>query len=612
MRTINLISRTVALIVVFTIGFTTLGAFMFGGGYLAYTKISIDVLQELGVPINLEDQIDPDAAQVDITALTVQNMVNEIILISGLRDVVSIQYLTDRYGLKATSKLPAFVAQKYKDMPLVQLFTEETKREFLDTTLVGDLYSYEKTENPEYDAELGEGNPYLWKDDKGQELIGLSAIMASYSLSEIMSISQDPSVMTKDLAIAEVLELEKVSDLPVFIVDGESYVEADVSLLSKPIDVWIGSDGTAANGMIGSIAPFKITEVESGIDALTIGDITSLVSYSGEWYMWSYDQANNRILLEKRNDITTELADVTIASVSSGGLSDEIMDVELNAVLGYTQGDDGKWYKDGEPVSGLMSAIAPYTVGELDTKVGEVKIGEISGYTYDESQGIWLDKDSNPATGILAAMADLTVDQVSDESQLSSKIQAVNVADIMGYQKDSDGNWCTKDSAGALTPVTGIMKVIADSPIKDASSTVDTAMMADILGYTYTEDADGNKTYYDSDGNEVHVLMQKIAGTQFKDIDTITDDLTVSDLIPEDKRSQGYISLVPADTTLDALPEKVDEVFKTKSIRQFIEADVVQFASEEEKQQVLQKFGVGTPYENITIPELLVIFATTP
>ena len=107
MRTINLISRTVALIVVFTIGFTTLGAFMFGGGYLAYTKISIDVLQELGVPINLEDQIDPDAAQVDITALTVQNMVNEIILISGLRDVVSIQYLTDRYGLKATSKLPS-------------------------------------------------------------------------------------------------------------------------------------------------------------------------------------------------------------------------------------------------------------------------------------------------------------------------------------------------------------------------------------------------------------------------------------------------------------------------------------------------------------------------
>ena len=622
--TINLISRTVALLVVFTIGFATLAGFMVGGGYLAFTKISIDALQELGFDINTDKHFDKDAAQVDITALTIKDMVSEIVLLSQLSDVVSIQYLTDRYGVKATSKLPSFITQKYKDMPIKVLFTEETKQEFLNTTMVGDMYSYEKTDNPEYDAELDEGNPYIWKDGSGAELIGLSALMASYTLSEILSISKDPSVLTGDLAIAEILDLRRVDGLPIYIVDGEELIEVDPADLSKPIDVWVDPDGALANGVIGSIAELKITEVESGMDSLTIGDITSLVSYSEQWYMWSYDAENSRILLEEKNDISAELADVTIADVSNGGLSDAVMDVSLSSVLGYTQDEDGKWYKDGEKVSGLMASMAPYKVGEIDSKIGTVKIGEISDYTYDEENGVWLDENSNEATGILAALADLTVDQVSDEEQLSAKIQTVNIADIMGYKKDENGNWCTVDEEGNMTAVTGIMKVIADSPINQASETIDGAYMADILSYTAKLDEDGNIVYdsngnivyLDSEGNEVHVLMQKIARTKFADIDTITEDLTVADLIPENQRDHGYISLIPSDTTLDALPAKVDETFQKKSIYSFIEAGVVTFEDDEDgakRQQVLEAFDPNneeSPYKGMTIPELLLTITT--
>ena len=618
--TINLISRTIALIVVFTIGFTTLAGFMIGGGYLAYTKISIDVLQELGIAINTDDHFDADLAEVDITALTIEDWINEFKSLSQLKDTISIQFLADRYGIKVISNLPAFVAQKYRDMPLTQLFSEETKQEFLDTTLVGDIYGYEKTDNPEYDAELDSGNPYIWKDGDGQELIGLAALMSSYTLGEILSISQDPSVLTDDLAIAEVLDLKSIGDLPVFIAKEDTLTEVDPSLLSKPIEVWIDSEGNAANGMIGSIAEFKITEVETGIDTLTIADITSLVSYSDQWYMWSYDSENNRILLEERKDITTELADVTVATISEGNLSDEIMDIELNAVLGYTRDSEGNWCKDGEPVSGLMSSIAEYKVGELDTKVGEVQIGEISGYTYDEETGNWLDENLNPATGVLAAISDLTVDQVSDESMLSSKIQSVNISDIMGYKKNDSGEWCTEDSEGNLTKVTGIMSVIADSSISNATEAVDDADMYKILGYTQKTDehgepvldSSGNPIFLDENGEEVHVLMQKIARTKFADIDTLTDDMTIADLIPADKREEGYISLLPANTTLDALPGAVDEVFRTNSIYTFIEKGVVEFESEEDRQKVMDKFGPGSDYNDVTISDLLLIFANTP
>ncbi len=601
--TVNLISRTIALIVVFAIGFATLAGFMVGGGYLAFTKISIDVLQELGFEIKVDDQFDLDAAEVDLTALTLQQMVDEFVMLSELSDTVSIQYLTDRYGLTATSKLPSFVSQKYKDMPIKQLFTEETKDEFLNTTLVGDIYGYTKTVNLDYDAELDEGNPYVWTDKSGVELVGLSALMASYTIGEILSISSDPSVLTNDLAIAEILELKCMSGLPVYIKG--TNVAIDSSELSKPIKVWIDSDGNVVNGVIASIAPYKIGEVETAMDSMTIGDITSHVLYRDQWYLWTYD-IEGCIILEPKDDVTTELADVTIASVSNGGLSDEVKDVKLSSVLGYTQGEDGKWYNDKpEQITGIMAAIAPYKVGELDTKVGKITMGEISGYTYDEESGLWLDDDLNEATGILGALADLTVDEMSEESKLSAKVQTISVADIMGYTWSvEDGKWYTSGNEA----VTGIMGVIADSPINQASDKIDNSKMADIFGFTTKTspdgypvlDSNGNVVYFDEEGNDVHVLMQKIARTDFKDVDTLAEDIRLSDLFSEDDLSTGYLSFLKASNpTLDELPAAVDSVLQETSIGELAAAGVFGFS--EDEIEMVQNSDLA----NMNVPEFI-------
>ncbi len=609
--TINLISRTIALIVVFTIGFATLAGFMVGGGYLALTKISIDALQELGLDINTDRFFDDEKAEVDISSLTLKDMLSEALRLSRLSDVLSIQYLIDRYGIKLEDKIPAFITQNYREMPIKELLSEETQEEFFNTTLLGDIYSYERVDNPDYNDELDEGNPYIWTDSNGVQLVGLAALMASYTIGEVLSISQDPAILTDGLAIAEILELTCISGLPIYIVGSSEPI--DSAQLSAPINVWVDSNGNTANGILGAIAKFKIDEVESGMNTLTIGDLTSLVSYQDKWYMWSHDAENNCILLEEKNDVTSELAHVTIAEVSSGGLSDAVSDIKLSSVLGYTQGNDGKWYKDGVEVTGIMASVAPYKVNELDGKVGTIKIGEVAGYTYDDESGAWLD-NGVPATGMLATLADLTVDEMSNEEKLSEKIQTVKVADIMGYKKNTDDVWCTEDSDGVLTPVTGIMGVIANSPINEAQAAVDGALMADILGFSPKLDSDGNPVlnsngniiYVDKDNNEPHILMQKIARTPFDEIATITDDLTVADIVSEEQRT-GYMKLVPEDTTLDELPTAVNSVIQSKSLTDLIDAGVFEDFTEEQKEHIK-----ASPFAEYSIPDVILLMTGAP
>ena len=292
----------------------------------------------------------------------------------------------------------------------------------------------------------------------------------------------------------------------------------------------------------------------------------------------------------------------------------------VSSVFGYTQGDDGKWYdSSNREIDGMMSVIAGFKFGELDEKIGTVEMGKVAGYTYDEESGEWR-KDGVPATGILAALSDLTVDEMSDESKLSNKIQSISIADVMGYQKNSDGAWCTENADGDLVPVTGIMEVLADSSLSDAESSVENAEMYKILGYKEKLDEDGNPVkdtngntlYVDKNGDDVHVLMQKIARTQFSELDTITDTLTIADLIPKEDRSEGYISLIDDTKTLDELPAEIDSKFQSVSISKFIEAGVIEFATDEERDRVLAAFTDGGAFAGYTIPQLLLELSNTP
>ena len=119
MRTLRrLIFMAIALILAFVMGFfASIGAII-GVGYLAFTKVSVDKLEELGVVDIDTSGIFDSTAEVSLTALTVQGLIQEISTLAGMGDTVTINYLIDRYGLvldeDAIAHIPEDLRKKYK------------------------------------------------------------------------------------------------------------------------------------------------------------------------------------------------------------------------------------------------------------------------------------------------------------------------------------------------------------------------------------------------------------------------------------------------------------------------------------------------------------------
>ncbi len=565
--TISALSKFIALLVAFILGFVSFAGALVGVGYLVYTKVSIDQLEEMGViDIDTSDILSDDA-EVSLTALTLQNLVSEIQHLASMKDEVSITLLTNRYGLKLNEDMESYLSQEYRDMPLVQLFSSETVDKIMDETTVGELLGYEKIKNTEYDPENPDSPPeYIWRDN-GVELAGLTAKLASYTIKDAVHIS--PDALMEDMVIADVLNLSKKENLTVYIVDNG--VRTEITDID-PIVVWCDENGAPSDGIINALAGFGINDIKTELDTLRIADITGLVAYQNNWYRWKYIESELCIELTLESDITTELAHVTIAQVSNGELQGEIEEVEISAFLGYTK-DGDKWLDEtGTPVSGIMASIADYKVGELDTEIGNIQVGELANYTYDEGTSSWVeiadDGTKTPATGILAALADLTVDQMTDEEQLSTKIQTVTVADAMGYYVDADGK--VYKSSENREEITGFMAVIANEEIGNIETSINDSYMGDMLGYTLGQNADGNDWWMDSNGDPVHVMMNSIANTKFENVDSLSNDLTIADVIPAENLDSGFLQLMDPATRLDEIGESVNDTFNNATLSELM------------------------------------------
>lgn len=572
--TVNMVSRVVALVLAFVMGFLIMACFVVGGGYLAFTKVSVGMLESIGIiPIELNDHFEEDA-EVPVEKLTIAGLVNELVFLLKDKSKFTINTMTERYGLKFAEKIPDYVTDEFRNMPITELMQKSTLKRFAAETLIGDIYNYEKVENPDYDPDAGNGFQYTWYDGD-RRIEGFNELICSITVEELLF--GDPTDFISDFIIADALSLKKVEGLKYYLLVGEERVL--IENMENPISVWKDSHGVPASGIINALAEYKVSELSTDLDTLTVGEITSLVRYNEKWYGWRYEAENNCVVLEERDGLTIDFADIQIKDISNGNLSDKTKEIKLSTVLGYTMGDDGNWYDgNGQQVTGVMAAIADSTVGGLDTHIGEMYIGDVAGYTKAGDE--WLDTSgdkSEPATGILAAIADLTVDDVTDEEKLSEAIQNVSVADIMGYDKGADGNWYH-----GTEKVTGFMAVIAGTPIREVSNEIDTTPMGDFIGYDYYLDPNDGETriYIDDNGEDVHVLMQKIASAKLPELDTIVDTLTVEDLIPEEDRAQGFIKLVAPETTLEEIPFEVNRIFDETPVYKYVDAGIIEVDAE--------------------------------
>lgn len=573
--TLSLLSKLIALLVAFVLGFVSFGVALVGAGYLIFTKVSLDQLEELGVVDVDTSEILDDNAEVPVTSLTLAGLFGEMQTLMAMKDEVSITLLSTRYGLLIEDDLDPYLSKEYRDMPFTQLFSKETVDKIMNETVVGDVLGYEKVNNPDYNPEDPDAAAeYIWLNN-GTKLTGITAMLAGYTIKEVTEIS--PDSLIDNLVIADILGLTKQENLTVYIVtDG---VRAEVTDMT-PIDMWCDEAGAPADGIINALAGFGLDDIQYNLDTLRIADITGLVEYNGNWYRWQYLPGESAIELTLESDITTELAHVTIAQVSSGELQGEIENVEISAFLGYTK-DGDTWMQNGVPVEGIMATIADYKVGELDSEIGNIQVGELAGYVYNSDSGEWEVKGENgemsPATGILAALADLTVDEMTNESELSGKVQSVTVADAMGFYIDTDGKvYTSKDKS---EQVTGFMAVIAGEEIGSIEDSINTSKMGDMLGYTYNE---GDDWWYDADGNPVPVMMNSIAAKTFDNVDTLASDLALSDVIPAENLETGFLQLLDPDTKIDSIGEEVNDTFSDATMTELMDAGIISISCAED------------------------------
>ena len=428
---------------------------------------------------------------------------------------------------------------------------------------------------------------YGWKDANGNAVKGLSAKFADICLVDFMTGEVSVDTLMNDLIIADVLGYEKGKKLPVFMHDNL----ANQLILEEDIVVWY-SNGAPADKMMNAFAGKSLTWIGSSLSTLKLADILGYHMYDGAWYIWNVQSVNDGsdaivlspatgmmaqiadttiggigdiestlkdiqigILLgynsieDENGDhaywstgtdengqpiaatgITASMADLTVNELADGSsIQSTINDITLADVMGYTRGEDGKWYKGGEVVSGPMAALADSKVGTLATDINHIHIGELLGHTpvyTTDSEGneiidYWVDGNGDKVEGLMAAFVGLSVDDMKNNGKVMDAIQHIRVADVMGLEF-RDGTWYNSDG----TKATGIMAAIADVNIGELSTEMQNITIGEMLGL-YEE----NGVWYNSDGTKSSGVVASLADTSVGNLNSELNNIKVGEIL---------------------------------------------------------------------------------
>ncbi|MBR4999276.1 MAG: hypothetical protein IKY10_05285, partial [Clostridia bacterium] len=169
-------------------------------------------------------------------------------------------------------------------------------------------------------------------------------------------------------------------------------------------------------------------------------------------------------------------------------------------------------------------------------------------------------------------------------NEMEEEINNLYVADFMGYTID-DSNPSNVIVKNGNDEVKGIMAIVAKEKVGDLSTmkeTIDNTAIEDILNLNIKYDNTA-KSYYDDkdndglmdDGEKVANIMNTIAGTKVKELSSVINTLKVSQIFSEEERSEGVLSLITTDPTIDGIPAAIEEVIKNSTVDDLIAKKVI-------------------------------------
>lgn len=536
--------KFLSLLLAFVLGFLACAGGLVLGGVFIYNRVSYETLQDWGLPLPATDAYLDSHADVRLTALTLAQLVEEIGKVMEYSDELTLDLLVKRYGVKLTDDTRAYLPPAMMEISLRMLASQEGFDYITNNTTMAYVFGLlpeDILSEPAKDALINKTLAdlmafdfgYIFSDMKLGYLTGIT--YEKDAEGEYQIVYADPNAPTKEELLAP-LSIGPLLDAKLNGGDTWGVVKQDIG--DVPLEELMGSSGNNLSDAItkdrtlGDVIIYNEAtgmhdvSVDALVDDLLIGDVVGWTAVRDEEddsvILYWEDEAG-----EKATGIMTAFADMTVNDLSDEDKVQAAVDnLYLYETLGFKQTDDGYVDRTGDEVTGILAVLAPERVGDLDSCIGSVYIGEIMGWTpvYEDPDAeepvilYWEDEDGERATGIMASFANLTIDEMSDETRVQEVINELYLYDVLSYTEQDDG------------------------------------------------------TFIDSNGDPVTGIMGALAGCRVSELDARISELTLADVFEEDELQTGFLSLLDPDTRLygadgePGLPEAVSDAFSDAAI----------------------------------------------
>lgn len=471
--------------------------------------------------------------------------------------------------------------------------------------------------------------------DLSNPTAGIEQKLSNYFLGDLIDGKITSDELTKGMPLHELLNLHAV-DTPLYDNAGDPllYTTGDHVGEQATVKIWYDKNNVKQSDTISSLAYCTIDGISEQVNAVKVGGVTGLTLFEGNWYkseFRNFGPEDDRYCLSAASGVLPSLADLSIGDLSNNDtVTARIKTVTIGDAMGYFY-YDGVWYTDSahtNPVTGMMKALAPKTVGSMETIGDDTPIGELLGYTkvggvwyetyvgvsdpgnvkasgimtaiadfhinglgdnvktirigsilelyrYDSDDpldplyGTWYKDEARtvPADGIMAKFAELTVEDMKDTSKVTAKTKTILIGEAMGYTLDG-GVWYTDDTLA--TPVTGMMKALAPKTVGEMETVSGTVPVGELLGY---EKHDGIwYSTYIGPGDPGNVQVSGVIGAISDSyVDTLSNDV-------EDMELGKVLSLYKYNNELDPLDPKNGKWYKDRLYTEEAVGVMVSFA----------------------------------
>ena len=553
------VSKLVALILAFCLGFGSCGGVLVGGTAIALGTFKVRDIENNGVDIP-DEIILGENPEVDILGLTVFGFIDELKILSAMGDNLTINELQKRYDIKIPPSADKFLTDEARNIPVKKLLSEEGVKELLTSVYVGYVQSFEchqlDSTDPA-DPALGKEGARWYNPTTGQYVTGINETLSFISLGDFVSGRVDIQAIIGGLHIGEALGYYSETDP----ITGE--------------EVWYdGVTGEPVSGIMAVFAGCTVYDIDDKINTVEIGELLGYYERDGVWYETDEDGNEKRL-----TGVISVFAGCQIDEIGS-----KINEAKVGDLLGYfweidTESGKEIWYEEDEDgnkkkVTGLMAVLAPSTLSKVGDTINGAKIGSLLGY--EEIDGVWYEENElngefdKKVTGLMSVLAPSSINNVGDT------INNAMLGDLLGYEK-IDGNWYDEG-----VKVTGIMAVLSDSKMNSVGDTINNSQVGVLLGY----DKIGEEWFEFNEETSAYDIpvdgfMGKIANQKLNNMGDAFDELTIGDIVSEEDRKEGFFAIMSPTTPITGIAGEINTKIKESPLQFFMNEELITFSTSE-------------------------------